>query len=118
MMSALIVDDAEIVRVTLRIILTKNGYGVIHEASNGNEAIELFKAHSPDLVTLDVTMDEVDGVVALKEIMQINPKAKVLMVSAIGQDVVVKDSIKTGAGGFIVKPFTEQQIIEALNRLR
>jgi len=118
MMSALIADDAEIVRVTLRMILTKNGYGLIYEAKDGKEAVETYKTHTPDIVTLDVTMDIVDGIEALKQIMAINPNAKVLMVSAMSQDIIVRDAIKTGAGGFIVKPFTEQQITDALNKLR
>ena len=118
MLSALIADDSEIVRVTLRIILTKNGYAKIHEAVDGIEAVEQFKTHSPDVVTLDVTMGGINGVEALRQIMAVNPKAKVLMVSAMGQDIIVRDAIKHGAGGFIVKPFTELQITDALNKLR
>ena len=101
----LIVDDAVFMRMKLKDILEKNGYEVAGEAQNGQEAFDKYQAEKPDLVTMDITMPEVDGLQALKMIKQADANAKVVMCSAMGQQGMVKDAIKAGAVDIIVKPF-------------
>jgi len=113
----LIVDDAAFMRVVLKNILVKEGYEVIAEASNGVEAIEKFNEHKPDIVTMDITMPEMDGIVALKEILKIDSKAKVCMVSAMGQESIILESVKNGARDFIVKPFSPEDVLTKMSRL-
>lgn len=112
----LIVDDAIFMRMKLKDILEKNGFEVVGEAQNGVEAIEKFKSEKPDLVTMDITMPEMDGVTALKEIKSVNPNAKVVMCSAMGQQTMVMEAIQAGAIDFIVKPFDSDRVIESLNK--
>lgn len=113
----LVVDDAIFMRTMLKDILEKNGFEVAGEAGNGIEAIEGYKETKPDLVTMDVTMPEMDGLTALKEIMKIDSSAKIIMCSAMGQQTMVMDSIKAGAKDFIVKPFNGERVIEALDKV-
>lgn len=113
----LIVDDAVFMRMKLRDILEKNGYEVVDEAQNGLEAIEKYKASSPDLVTMDITMPEMDGVEALKNIKAFDANAKVVMCSAMGQQAMVMDAIRAGALDFIVKPFDTDRVISALDKV-
>ncbi|MEG0254334.1 MAG: response regulator [Vagococcus sp.] len=113
----LIVDDAVFMRMKLKDILEKNGYEVVDEAQNGLEAIEKYKATQPDLVTMDITMPEMDGVEALKEIKAFDANAKVLMCSAMGQQSMVMDAIRAGAVDFIVKPFDSDRVIKALDKV-
>lgn len=117
MKRVLIVDDAAFMRLTLKMMLEKNGFTVAAEAENGAAAVMKYKEVSPDIVTMDITMPVMDGVNALKEIRKIDPGSKVLMVSAVGQEVMVRDAVMAGARGFVVKPFKEEVIISALNRL-
>ena len=117
MARVLIVDDAAFMRISIINMLTKNGHEVIGEAENGIVGIERYKELSPDIVTMDITMPEMSGLDALREIMKINPAAKVLMVSAMGQEAMVRDAILSGAKGFIVKPFKEDGIISAIKKL-
>lgn len=117
MKKVLVVDDAMFMRTVLKNILKKNGYEVIAEASNGLEAIDQFKRHQPDIVTMDITMPEMDGILALKEIIQINPQAKVCMVSAMGQEQVIIESVKSGAKDFLVKPFNEEEVALKMKKL-
>ncbi|AJH78506.1 response regulator [Heyndrickxia coagulans] len=112
----LIVDDAAFMRMMIKDILTKNGYDVVAEAADGAQAIEKYKEHRPDLVTMDITMPEVDGICALKEIKKIDPDAKVIMCSAMGQQAMVIDAIQAGAKDFIVKPFQADRVIEAIQK--
>lgn len=112
----LIVDDAAFMRMMIKDILTKNGYEIAGEANDGKEAIEQFKETSPDLVTLDITMPEMDGVTALKEIKKIDQDAVVIMCSAMGQQAMVIDAIQAGAKDFIVKPFQAERVIEAIEK--
>ncbi|CAH8710131.1 response regulator [Paenibacillus thiaminolyticus] len=112
----LIVDDAAFMRMMIRDILTKNGYDVVGEASDGAQAIEKFKEHKPDLITMDITMPEMDGIAALKEIRKLDPNAKVIMCSAMGQQAMVIDAIQAGAKDFIVKPFQADRVIEAIKK--
>ena len=113
----LIVDDAAFMRISIKNMLTKNGYEVVGEAENGKIGVEKYKELSPDIVTMDITMPELSGLDALKEIMKIDPNAQVIMVSAMGQEAMVRDAIISGAKGFIVKPFKEDGIISAIKKI-
>lgn len=113
----LIVDDAVFMRMKLKDILEKNGFEVVGEAQNGMEAIEKYKAEGPDVVTMDITMPEMDGVTALKEIKKVDQDAKVIMCSAMGQQSMVMDAIKSGALDFIVKPFDTDRVVKALQKI-
>lgn len=112
----LIVDDAAFMRMMIRDILTKNGYEVVGEAPDGSVAVEKFKELKPDLTTMDITMPEMDGIAALKEIKKLDPNAKVIMCSAMGQQAMVIDAIQAGAKDFIVKPFQADRVIEAIKK--
>ncbi|MCL6453473.1 MAG: response regulator [Alicyclobacillus sp.] len=112
----LVVDDAAFMRMMLRDILVKNGYEVVGEASDGLQAVERYRDLMPDVVTMDITMPELDGIGALKQIRQINPNAKVIMCSAMGQQSMVIDAIQAGARDFIVKPFQAERVVEALRK--
>lgn len=112
----LIVDDAAFMRMMIRDILSKNGYEVVGEAQDGAQAIEKYKELLPDLITMDITMPEMDGIAALKEIRKIDSNAKVIMCSAMGQQAMVIDAIQAGAKDFIVKPFQADRVIEAIKK--
>ncbi len=112
----LIVDDAAFMRMMIKDILSKNGYEIVGEAADGQQALDLYKEHQPDLVTMDITMPEMDGITSLKEIKKINPDAKVIMCSAMGQQAMVIDAIQAGAKDFIVKPFQADRVIEAVSK--
>ena len=117
MAKILIVDDAAFMRMMIKDILTKNGYEVVAEAANGVQAVELYKTHQPDLVTMDITMPEMDGIEAVKQIKAVNPGAKIVMCSAMGQQSMVMDAIKAGANDFIVKPFQADRVLEAVKKI-
>ena len=101
----LICDDAAFMRMMIKDILTKNGYTVVGEAENGAKAVEKYAELKPDLVLMDITMPEMDGIQALKKIKEADPSATVIMCSAMGQQAMVIESIQSGAKDFIVKPF-------------
>ncbi|EAX48538.1 response regulator receiver protein [Thermosinus carboxydivorans Nor1] len=111
----LIVDDAAFMRMVLKNILTNNGFEVAGEAENGKEAVIKYTELKPDLVTMDITMPEMDGITAVKEIKKLDPQAKIIMCSAMGQQAMVIEAIKAGASDFIVKPFKEDLVVEKLN---
>ncbi len=113
----LLVDDAKFMRVTLGTILKKAGHEIVGKGENGREAVELYGNLQPDLVMMDITMPEMSGLDAMKEIKKKNPSAKVIMCSAMGQQKVVVESIEAGAKDFIVKPFDEGRVLEAVNRV-
>ena len=117
MARVLIVDDAAFMRISIKNMLTKNGYEVVGEAENGRVGVDKYQELAPDIVTMDITMPELSGLEALKEIIAINPAAKVVMVSAMGQEALVREAILSGAKGFIVKPFKEDGIIAAIKKL-
>lgn len=117
MSKILIVDDAAFMRMMLKDILTKNGYNVIGEASNGAEALTKYQELKPDLTTLDITMPEIDGITALKNIKAADPSAKIIMCSAMGQQAMVIESIQAGAKDFIVKPFQADRVVEAIKKV-
>lgn len=113
----LIVDDAAFMRMMIKDILTKNGYNVVGEAENGAKAFEKYNELKPDLVLMDITMPEVDGIAALKMIMGADRGAKVIMCSAMGQQAMVIEAIHSGAKDFIVKPFQPDRVLEAVKKV-
>lgn len=117
MKKVLVVDDMLFMRMALKSILEKNGFSIIGNAENGVEAVKKYMECTPDIVTMDITMPEMSGLDALKKIKQYDPKARVVMVSAMGQEQCVKEAIINGAKYFIVKPFKEAQVIETLNKV-
>ena len=116
MAKILIVDDAAFMRMMLRDILTKGGYEVAGEAENGAIAVSKYAELKPDLVTLDITMPEKDGIQALKDIKAADPGAKCIMCSAMGQQAMVIEAIQSGAKDFIVKPFQAERVLEAIGK--
>ncbi|MBP2653744.1 MAG: cheY 2 [Firmicutes bacterium] len=117
MAQIMICDDSLFMRMMLKRIFEESGHKVVAEAGTGHEAVRLFLIHKPDVVTMDITMPELDGVSALKEILLEDAQARVVMVSAIGQQGVVTEAIKAGAADFIVKPFEPERILEVVNNL-
>ena len=114
--NVLIVDDAAFMRMMLKEILTKGGYNVVGEAENGIIAVTKYKELRPDIVTMDITMPEMDGITAVKEIKRIDPHAKIIMCSAMGQQAMVIEAIQSGARDFIVKPFQPVRVMEAVQK--
>ncbi|CVK17645.1 MULTISPECIES: response regulator [Sporomusa] len=112
----LVVDDAAFMRMMIKDILSKNGYDVVGEAENGLKALEKYQELKPDLTTMDITMPEMDGITAVKEIKKIDPSAKVIMCSAMGQQAMVIEAIQSGARDFIVKPFQPDRVLEAVRK--
>jgi len=117
MARVLIVDDAAFMRMMIKDILEKNGFEVVGEASNGLKGVELYKTEKPDIVTMDITMPEMDGIEAVKAIKAFDPTAKVIMCSAMGQQTMVMDAIRAGARDFIVKPFQADRVLEAIKKV-
>lgn len=117
MKKILIVDDAAFMRLVLKTMLEKNGFEVIGEAVNGLEAIEKYKALSPDLVTMDITMPVMEGIEAVKRIKEVDSGANIIMCSAMGQQTMVVQSLQAGAKDFIVKPFQEERVLESIHRV-
>ena len=113
----LIVDDAAFMRMMIKDILTKNGFEVVGEAENGAKAVEKYQELRPDLTTMDITMPEMDGITAVKEIKKIDANAKVIMCSAMGQQAMVIEAIQCGARDFIVKPFQPDRVLEAVRKV-
>ncbi|MDD6845864.1 MAG: response regulator [Lachnospira sp.] len=113
----LICDDAAFMRMMIKDILTKNGYNIAGEAENGAKAVEKYAELKPDLVLMDITMPEMDGIEALKKIKASDPGASVIMCSAMGQQAMVIESIQSGAKDFIVKPFQADRVIEAVQKV-
>jgi two-component system chemotaxis response regulator CheY len=116
MARVLVVDDAAFMRKVLGDALASGGHEVVGQAANGTEAVERFQELRPELTTLDITMPEKDGLAALAEIMAIDPAARVVMCSALGQETKVLESIKLGAKDFVVKPFQPPRVLEAISK--
>ncbi|MHB9130782.1 MAG: response regulator [Armatimonadota bacterium] len=112
----LIADDAMFMRVSIKKILSEGGHEVVGEADNGRDAVTLYGTTTPDLVMLDITMPEMDGLAALGEIVTINGNARVIMCTALGQDNKVREAIGRGARDYIVKPFTPAKLLDAVSR--
>lgn len=117
MIKVLIVDDASFMRAMLKNILVRNGYEVVGEACNGQDAFEKYKELKPNVVTMDITMPEVDGITAVRMIKEYDKTANVIMCSAMGQQSMVIESLKAGAKDFVVKPFVEEKVIDAIKKL-
>ena len=117
MAKILIVDDAAFMRMMIKDILSKNGYEVAGEAENGAIAVSKYAELKPDLVLMDITMPEKDGIQALKDIKASDSGAKVIMCSAMGQQAMVIEAIQSGARDFIVKPFQADRVIEAVKKV-
>ena len=113
----LICDDAAFMRMMIKDILTKNGYGIAGEAENGAVAVDKYLETKPDLVMMDITMPEMDGIQALKKIREKDGSASVIMCSAMGQQAMVIEAIQNGARDFIVKPFAADRILEAVRKV-
>lgn len=116
MKKVLIVDDTKFMRDILKNILKKKELEVIGEAANGKEAVLKYQELKPDLVTMDIIMPEMDGIEAVKKIMQIDPSARILMCSAMGQQALVIEAIQSGAKDFVIKPFQPARVLEAVDR--
>ncbi|GAA0337716.1 chemotaxis protein CheY [Bacillus carboniphilus] len=116
MATILIVDDAKFMRMTLRNIFEEANHTIVGEAQTGKESIDLYKELQPDLVTMDITMPEMDGIEAVKRIREIDPNATIIMCSALGQSRLVLEAIEAGAVDFIVKPFEKERVMEAVDR--
>ena len=113
-----ITDDAIFMRTLLRKIIEQNEeYEVLGEASNGREAIEAAEKHQPDILTLDITMPEMDGIQAVKEILKVSPNTRIIMVSAMGQQSMVIEAIKQGAKDFVVKPFDKSRVYQSIRNV-
>jgi len=117
MKRVLIADDAAFMRMSLKRILDKIGFEIAGEAENGRIAVSKYKELKPDIVTMDITMPEMSGLEALKSIKEIDPEAKVVVISAMGQEVMVREAIMLGAKSFIVKPFKDDHVIKTLNKV-
>ena len=117
MAKVMICDDAAFMRMMIKDILTKNGYEIAAEAENGQKAVEKYPEEKPDLVLMDITMPEMDGIQALKKIKEMDPAAKVIMCSAMGQQAMVIEAIQSGAKDFIVKPFQAERVLEAVKKV-
>lgn len=112
----LVVDDAAFMRMMVKDILSKNGYDVVGEAENDLKAVEKYQELKRDLTTMDITMPEMDGITAVKEIKKVDPNAKIIMCSAMGQQAMVIEAIQAGARDFIVKPFQPDRVLEAVRK--
>lgn len=117
MAKILVVDDAAFMRMMLRDILLNGGHEVVGEAANGQEAVEQYSIHKPDLVTMDITMPVMEGIEAVKQIKLNDPSAKIIMCSAMGQQSMVVQSIQAGARDFVVKPFQTDRVLEAIGKV-
>jgi len=116
-LKVLIVDDALFMRNLLGDILERNGFQVVAQATNGEEAVELYREHRPDLVTMDIVMPLKSGIEALEEIITEDPEARIVMCSALGQEALVLEAVQGGARDFIVKPFKEERVVEVVRRI-
>lgn len=116
MAKVLVVDDAQFMRMRAVKLLTQNGYECV-EAANGVEAVQKYKEEKPDGVMMDITMPDMDGLEALKQLRKIDPSAKVTMVTAMGQQSIVMEAIKAGARDFVVKPFDPNRVLNAIQKM-
>jgi two-component system chemotaxis response regulator CheY len=117
MKRVLIVDDASFMRMTIGMMLKKHNFEIVGEAENGIEGVRKYKELNPDIVTMDITMPEISGIEALKQIREFDPKANVIMITAMGQEALVREAVMNGAKSFLVKPFKEEQLINVLNKI-
>ncbi len=118
MAKVLIVDDSSFARIKLKQLLQKNGFEVVGEAENGKIALEKIRELRPDIVTLDITMQDMDGIECMSEIKKMDYMPTVIMVSAMGQEEFVKKAIMNGAKGFVVKPYKDEVVLQQLNKFK
>lgn len=116
MAKIMVVDDAAFLRAMLKDILITAGHEVVFEAANGKEAVDRYRAYQPDLVTMDITMPVMEGIQAVKEIRKLDPKANIVMCSAMGQTNLIIEAIQSGAKDFIMKPFHSSRVLEAVDK--
>ena len=116
MKRVLIVDDTDVMRMMIRLALEAEGFEVVGEATNGIEAVEMYKKLFPDVVTLDITMPGQDGLEAAAQIKQVDPNANIVMVTALGQEDKIKEAVNLGAKDFLVKPFQPSQVVNAVKK--
>ena len=114
--TVLVVDDALLMRMMIKDILTKDGFEIVGEAENGIQAVKKFAELQPDLVTMDIVMPEMDGIEAVRNIMKMDPDARILMCSAMGQQPLVVEALEAGAMDFIIKPFHPAKVVEAVRK--
>jgi len=115
--TVLVCDDALFMRTMVKDILTQAGFSVVGEAENGDQAVEKYRTLNPDLVTMDIIMPEMGGIEAVKKIIELDPQARILMCSAMGQQALVHEAIQAGARDFVVKPFQPSRVLEAVQRV-
>ncbi|MDD2864905.1 MAG: response regulator [Methylococcales bacterium] len=115
-LTVLVVDDSPIIVKKLTVLLQTFGYKVVQTASNGKEAVAAYKQHQPDVVTMDITMPEMDGIEATQEIIGEFPDAKIVMITSHGQENMVLDALKAGAKGYVLKPFQQQKVYETIQK--
>jgi len=113
----LIADDLEFIKLVLRDLVEKAGFRVVGEASNGEEAVEMFQDKRPDVVLMDITMPKMDGLTALKKILKIDPGANIIMCSALGQQTLIVQALQMGAKDFVVKPFRPERVINSIKKI-
>jgi len=113
----LIADDLKFIKLVLRELVEKAGFRVVGEASNGEEAVELYQEKRPDVVLMDITMPKMDGLAALKQILKFDPQAKIIMCSALGQQSLIVQALQLGAKDFIVKPFRDERVVAAIKKI-
>jgi len=111
----LIVDDSTYLRVMIKKILRKLGHTIIAEANNGEEALVAYKQHRPDLVTMDIVMPKLNGLVAVKQILQMDSTANIIIVTALGHEPMIRQAIKLGAKDFVIKPFKQDELVKAVD---
>ena len=117
MASIVIADDAKFMRLMLKKILKTQGHDVIAEASSGEEVIQLYAKFRPDLVTMDIVMPSPNGIESVKRIREFDPHAKIVMVTALGQETMVLEALKAGASDFVIKPFKADKIIKTVDKI-
>jgi len=113
----MIVDDAAFMRVSIKRMLGDQDYEIVAEAEDGEQAVELYKKYKPDVITMDITMPKMTGIEALKAIKAIDKNVKVVMLSAMGQEFLIRESVMNGAESFVVKPFNKEKLVEVLNKV-
>jgi len=116
-LNILIVDDAKIMRVSLNKSIKSIGHNVVAESGDGESSITAYQKYKPDLVTMDITMQDMNGITALKKIKEINPDVNVIMITSHGDEPMVMNALKLGAKGYILKPITPEKLRESINKI-
>ena len=113
----LVCDDSAFMRMVLKKVLIENGHEIVGEAGDGMEAVQLYRQHKPDLITMDITMPKMDGIQAVAHIHEENPMVRIIMVTALGQKDIITDALKAGASDFIVKPFNTEHVLTTIKNV-